>query len=115
MPKGDSVPAFGAAPGLPAALGAVRSGPISAEVRARAQAAFRSRVADCGQGVRRPKRGARDRLGEVPFPAARGISAGGAHMSSLPAGLITDGHTIQALACARSLGRAGYDVFVTSH
>ena len=36
-------------------------------------------------------------------------------MSRLPAVLITDGHTIQALACARSLGRAGYDVFVTSH
>ena len=29
--------------------------------------------------------------------------------------LILDGHTNQALACARSLGQAGYDVFVASH
>ena len=29
--------------------------------------------------------------------------------------LVLDGHTTQALACTRSLGRAGYDVLVASH
>ncbi|HEV8357965.1 MAG TPA: glycosyltransferase [Gemmatimonadales bacterium] len=29
--------------------------------------------------------------------------------------LVTDGHTNVALACVRSLGRAGYEVYVTSH
>ena len=29
--------------------------------------------------------------------------------------LILDGHTNQALACARSLGNAGYEVLVASH
>jgi predicted ATP-grasp superfamily ATP-dependent carboligase len=29
--------------------------------------------------------------------------------------LLLDGHTNQALACVRSLGRAGYDVYVASH
>jgi predicted ATP-grasp superfamily ATP-dependent carboligase len=29
--------------------------------------------------------------------------------------LVTDGHTNQALACVRSLGRAGFDVYVASH
>ena len=36
-------------------------------------------------------------------------------MSAAPTVLILDGHTNQALACARSLGRAGYRILVASH
>ena len=33
-------------------------------------------------------------------------------MKQLPPLLVLDGHTTQALACVRSLGRAGYPVYV---
>lgn len=36
-------------------------------------------------------------------------------MSSPRRVLVLDGHSNQALACVRSIGRAGYDVFVASH
>ena len=36
-------------------------------------------------------------------------------MTTRPRVLVLDGHTNQALACVRSLGRAGHEVFVASH
>ena len=36
-------------------------------------------------------------------------------MSRAPGVLVTDGHTNPALACVRSLGRAGFNIYVASH
>jgi predicted ATP-grasp superfamily ATP-dependent carboligase len=55
-----------------------------------------------------------------PAPAAAVVARGERRPRWSDAGpdgrvLVTDGHTKQALACVRSLGRAGYDVYVASH
>src|SRR5207249_9403893 len=61
-----------------------------------------------------PRRGARRPLPYRRFPV-RGPAECRRHMTARETVLLLDGQTTQALACARSLGRAGYRVLVASH